>query len=60
MKTEWKKYYVFLENLRKSGKTNMFGATPYLQEAFGLDRKYAHQIVLSFMQNYNEIVKEVK
>ena len=28
------KYYEFLYNLRESGVTNMFGATPYLVEAF--------------------------
>jgi len=27
-------YFLFLECLRDSGVTNMFGATPYLQEQF--------------------------
>jgi len=29
---EWIEYYVYLEELRQSGETNMFGATPYLRE----------------------------
>ena len=39
IKEEWTEYYVFLEELRQSGVTNMFGATPYLREEFGLGRK---------------------
>lgn len=32
-------YFKFLETLRKSGVTNMFGAAPYLQREFGLDKQ---------------------
>jgi len=31
-------YYNYLNDLRDSGVTNMFGASPYLQEEFGLSR----------------------
>ena len=31
----------YLEELRKSGETNMCGASPYLQHAFGLSREKA-------------------
>ena len=29
----------YLDILRESGVTNMFGATPYIQEEFGVDKK---------------------
>lgn len=47
------KYWIYLENLRKSGVTNMFGATPYLMEEFGLDKKEATKILSDWMHNYN-------
>ncbi|KKL13319.1 hypothetical protein LCGC14_2526910, partial [marine sediment metagenome] len=30
-------YYTYLDELRRSGITNMWGAAPYLQEAFNID-----------------------
>lgn len=47
------KYWIYLENLRKSGVTNMFGATPYLMNEFGLDKKEAIKILSDWMKNYN-------
>ena len=47
------KYQIYLENLRKSGVTNMFGATPYLMEEFNLDKKEAIKILSDWMHNYN-------
>lgn len=47
-------YWIFLENLRKSGVTNMFGATPYLMEAFELSESDAKEILIDWMNNYNE------
>lgn len=47
------KYWIYLEDLRRSGVTNMFGAAPYLQEEFGLDRKEAVSILSDWMSNYN-------
>lgn len=47
-----RKYFAYLDALRESGITNMFGAAPYLQEAFGLDRKEARQILLQWMEQY--------
>lgn len=46
-------YWIFLENLRRSGATNMFGAAPYLESAFGLSRQEAHKILMDWMSNYN-------
>lgn len=31
-KNECQKYFDYLERLRQSGETNMYGAAPYLQE----------------------------
>lgn len=47
------KYWIYLEELRKSGVTNMFGATPYLMNEFNLDEKEAAKILADWMHNYN-------
>ena len=44
-------YYQFLDNLRDKGTTNMFGASPYLQQAFDLEKKEARQILAKWMQS---------
>ena len=56
IKEEWTEYYVYLEELRESGVTNMFGASPYLQEEFDLGRKEAIKIVSNWMENYDELI----
>ena len=55
---EWTEYYVFLEVLRQSGVTNMFGATPYLREEFGVGRREAIKILSSWMDNYDELIEK--
>lgn len=55
IKEEWYEYYVYLEDLRQSGVTNMFGATPYLQEEFDLSKKEAREILINWMNNYEEL-----
>ncbi len=55
---EWIEYYVYLEELRKSGVTNMFGATPYLREEFGLGRREAINILGSWIDNYDELIEK--
>ena len=45
-------YFDYLDDLRESGETNMFGAGPYLQQEFGLGRFEARDIVLQWMRNY--------
>lgn len=47
-------YFEFLDDLRESGVTNMFGAGPYLQTAFGLSRYEAKDIVLEWMQTFSQ------
>jgi hypothetical protein len=46
-------YFVFLEVLRQSGVTNMFGAAPYLQDEFGLSRHEARSVLSEWMKSYN-------
>ena len=48
------KYWIYLENLRRSGVTNMFGAAPYLAENFGLSKYEARKILADWTENYNE------
>lgn len=49
------RYWIFLEGLRRSGVTNMFGAVPYLMRAFdGLSKKEARAILIDWMKNYNK------
>lgn len=42
----------FLDNLRESGVTNMFGAAPYIQEGFGVDKKDAKELLMQWMEEY--------
>lgn len=46
-------YYVYLEELRRSGITNMYHAAPYLASAFGLTNGEAVEILAEWMQNYD-------
>ena len=47
------KYWIYLEKLRRSGETNMYGAVPYLQNEFGLNRQEATSILADWVRNYN-------
>jgi len=44
----------FLDDLRDSGETNMFGARPYLMEEFGLDKQQAGEILKEWMDSFND------
>ena len=51
------KYFDFLDDLRDSGETNMFGATPYLQEEFPelrSDRKKANEILVAWIHHFDK------
>lgn len=48
-----KKTWLYLEWLRRSGQTNMYGAVPYLMEEFWLDENEAKKILVNWMENYN-------
>ena len=47
------KYWIYLEELRRSGITNMFGAAPYLEARFGLSHSEARHVLADWMKNYN-------
>jgi len=47
---EVKKEFLYLNRLRESGAVNMFGAAPYLEGAFGLDRRAARTVLQGWMQ----------
>ena len=45
-------YFEYLNELRDSGETNMFGAGPYLQQAFDIDRREARTVLSEWMKTY--------
>lgn len=46
--------FEYLDALRVSGITNMFGARPYLEEAFSLDRREAATILTGWMNTFGD------
>jgi len=44
--------YTFLNDIRESGETNMFGATPYIQREFGIEKKEARAWLSSWMKDF--------
>lgn len=47
--------FKYLDELQKSGVTNMYGAAPYLQEKFKhLSHSRAVDILMEWMQTYSE------
>jgi hypothetical protein len=44
----------YLDDLRESGVTNMFGAGAYLMRAFGLDRNTARAYLDYWMRTFGE------
>ena len=49
-------FLVYLDELRESGVTNMFGARPYLADNFYpvLDDKWAGKVLAYWMQTFSE------
>ena len=45
---------IFLDNLRESGVTNMFGAGSYIQEEFGVTKYDAQRFLIKWMQTFGE------
>lgn len=52
MKTK-NQYWIYLEELRRSGVTNMYGVAPYLARAFPISMEEACAILVDWMKNYN-------
>ena len=48
------KYFEYLDNLRESGETNMFGAGAYLQDAFNLRKNDASKILVRWMGAFSK------
>ena len=47
-------YYQYLDMLRESGITNMFGAGKFLEYEFGVNRYEARNIVLAWMKQFSK------
>ena len=45
---------VYLDGLGESGVTNMFGARPYVAEAFGLNRADSAAVLSYWMATFSE------
>ena len=43
------KFFAYLRRLRAGGRTNMYGAVPYLVQAFGIDRERAFRVVCEWV-----------
>ena len=46
-------YFQYLDDLRESGVTNMFGAGAYLRRDFDLDAREAKEIVLAWLSSFH-------
>jgi len=46
--------FEFLDELRESGVTNMYGASPYIREAFDVTRYEANRLLAKWMETYSE------
>ena len=53
--SEWKDYYKVLEDIRRSGICNMWGAADQLNQLTGCGSKRAKEILLSWIENYDEL-----
>jgi hypothetical protein len=55
---EWEIYYYGLEAIRCTGICNMWGAAPYLADLYSIDETLAREILLSWIENYDELNKK--
>lgn len=46
-------YFTYLDDLRESGITNMYGASPYLAEEFGLGEAEARAILIEWVRTFS-------
>jgi hypothetical protein len=51
---EEEEMFRYLDVLRESGVTNMYGAGPYLVDAFGLSRGDSHKVLAAWMRSYEK------
>jgi hypothetical protein len=55
-KENYIEYFEFFDNLRESGITNMYGAGPFLAEEFNLSKKKSTEILLKWMETFDNKV----
>jgi hypothetical protein len=48
----------FLRQLRAGGRSNMYGAVPYVMKAFGVDRHTAFALVCEWLDHQRDIAAE--
>ena len=44
----------FLDSLRDSGKTNLVGATPYIQKQFNITKYDAQRFLIKWMETFGK------
>jgi hypothetical protein len=50
---ETERCYAFLKRLRAGGRSNMYGAIPYLMRTFALERERAFQLVCDWLDHHD-------
>jgi hypothetical protein len=58
--TEQQNWFDYLEELRQSGVTNMYGAGPYLAREFGMEEKDASKILMDWMKAHADPARIIK
>lgn len=48
------KWFAYLDTLRESGATNMFGSVPYLRDRFDLSRDDASKVLSLWMKTFDD------
>lgn len=46
--------FEYLDDLRESGVTNMYGAVPYIEKEFGLGRRESARLLGKWMETFSE------
>lgn len=46
--------FEFLDELRETGVTNMFGAAPYIVEEFFVSKSDSHKLLARWMETFEE------
>jgi hypothetical protein len=58
---EFIKYFVYLDQLRDSGITNMYAAGKYLEKEFAIGKPAASKILITWMETFDpNIMPEVR
>lgn len=52
--------FTYLNELRNSGETNMFGARPYIEAEFGFSQEKSTKLLKRWMNNFHEDAEAYK